>query len=185
MTNARPKQTPFIVPVFIPHAGCPHRCIFCDQGATTGDAAAFPTAREVRRGITQFLSYRRDTTRPTEISFYGGNFLGLPPEQVQLLLATVAGYVQAGQADGIRFSTRPDTIDDRRLDWIRPFPVKTIEIGVQSMNDEALRLSGRGHTALDTERAFDVLAESAFRVGAQIMVGLPGDTHPAAMASAR
>jgi len=139
----------------------------------------------IRKNINQFLAFRRDERRWTEISFYGGNFLGLAPEQVQLLLATAAYYVRQGRADGIRFSTRPDTIDARRLSMIRAFPVTTIEIGVQSLNDEVLRRTRRGHTAEQTRRALALLKETPYRIGAQMMVGLPGDTNAAALATAR
>lgn len=178
-------QTPFIVPVFIPHAGCPHRCIFCNQHSTTGAAEPFPSLAAVRQSIERFLSYRRDRNRRTEISFYGGTFLGLPPERIQLLLATAAGYVRRGRADGIRFSTRPDTVDARRLDLIAEFPVATIEIGIQSLDDEVLRRTRRGHTAEQSRQALALLGETPYRIGAQLMVGLPGETAASAMAGAR
>ena len=185
MADAMQPKRPFIVPVFIPHAGCPHRCIFCNQHSTTGQAELQLSAGGVRQSISAFLEHRRDPQRFTEISFYGGNFLGLPAEQIQLLLATAAAYVRKGQADGIRFSTRPDTIDVGRLELLAPYPVTTIELGVQSMNNEVLERSARGHTADDTLRAIALLAESPYATGLQMMVGLPGDTAATALASAR
>lgn len=179
------KKSPFIVPVFIPHAGCPHRCIFCNQNATTGSNTALPSVSAVRKAIDEYLTYRKDNKRLTEISFYGGNFLGLPPEQIQLLLATATAYVRRGQAKGIRFSTRPDTIDADRLALIAPFPVRTIEIGVQSMNDNVLSTSRRGHTSEDTRRAMALLQGLPYQVGVQMMVGLPGDTGATALATGR
>jgi histone acetyltransferase (RNA polymerase elongator complex component) len=139
----------------------------------------------IRDNIDRFLTYRRDRSRRTEISFYGGTFLGLSPEQIRLLLATAAGYVHQGRVDGIRFSTRPDTIDAQRLAMIADFPVTTIEVGVQSLNDDVLHRSQRGHTAEQTRRALALLKERPYRVGAQLMVGLPGDTEASALATAR
>ncbi len=185
MTAPSSKQSPFIVPVFIPHAGCPHRCVFCNQNATTGQETALPSVSAIRDAIDTYLGYRRDPARLTEISFYGGNFLGLPAEQIQLLLATAAAYVRSGKVHGIRFSTRPDTIDVHRLALIARFPVRTVEIGVQSMNDTVLSTSQRGHTAEDTRRAMGLLKETPYRVGVQMMVGLPGDTAASALASGR
>ncbi len=185
MTDPTPSRRPFIVPVFIPHAGCPHRCIFCNQNATTGQVDTLPSASGIRESISAFLAHRRDPRRFTEISFYGGNFLGLLPEQIQLLLATAAAYVHKGHANGIRFSTRPDTIDSGRLALLDPYPVTTIELGVQSMRNEVLEQSARGHTAEDTLRAVALLAASPYALGLQMMVGLPGDTTAGAMATAR
>ncbi len=185
MTDPTSSRRPFIVPVFIPHAGCPHRCIFCNQHATTGQVDTLPSVSSVRESISAFLAHRRDPRRFTEISFYGGNFLGLLPEQIQLLLATAAAYVRKGLANGIRFSTRPDTIDTGRLALLDPYPVTTIELGVQSMRDEVLEQSARGHTAEDTLRAVALLSGSPYALGLQMMVGLPGDSSAGAMATAR
>jgi histone acetyltransferase (RNA polymerase elongator complex component) len=176
---------PFIIPIFIPHAGCPHRCVFCNQHSTTGKSDEVPSLQTIRATIEQFLQTRRDSDRWTEVSFYGGNFLGLPPDLARMLLSTAASYVRRGDCDGIRFSTRPDTIDLRRLDMIAPFPVTTVEVGVQSLNDDVLSRNLRGHTADQARMAFDLLHERPYRIGAQIMVGLPGDTPASAMAGAR
>jgi histone acetyltransferase (RNA polymerase elongator complex component) len=178
---ATPK--PFVVPVFIPHAGCPHRCVFCDQTRTTGRSERLPGAKELDDAIDRFLGYRKEPRRHTEISFYGGNFLGLPEDKILFLLEHAARYVAGGQADGIRFSTRPDTIDSRRLGLLERFPVTTIELGVQSMNDQVLAATRRGHTARDARRAVALLKETRYRLGLQMMVGLPADTFPSAVAT--
>jgi histone acetyltransferase (RNA polymerase elongator complex component) len=183
-SDARLKK-PYIVPVFIPHAGCPHRCVFCNQHGATGQKESLPKADMIRQTIRRFLSLRRDNRRWTEIAFYGGSFLGLPREQIQLLLATAGGFVRRGRADGIRFSTRPDTIDAERLAWIATFPVTAIELGVQSMSDAVLALAGRGHSAESVRRAVALLKTQPYALGVQMMVGLPGDTPAAALATAR
>jgi histone acetyltransferase (RNA polymerase elongator complex component) len=167
---------PFVVPVFIPHAGCPHRCVFCDQTRTTGRSAVLPDLDRMRADIDRFLAFRRDPRRPTEIAFFGGNFLGLTPERIRFLLDVAAAYVTRGEVQGVRFSTRPDTITDESLSFCAGYPVTTIELGVQSMNDKVLEISRRGHTALDTRRAVALLRTGPWRLGLQMMVGLPGDT---------
>jgi histone acetyltransferase (RNA polymerase elongator complex component) len=178
------QPKPFVVPLFIPHAGCPHRCIFCDQTRTTGRSEAFATADQLHAAIAQFLSYRRDPFRPTEIAFFGGNFLGMAAERIHFLLELGAAYVSRGTARGLRFSTRPDTITTETLKLIAGFPVTTIELGVQSMNDQVLEISRRGHTALDTRRAMALLRPGPYRLGLQMMVGLPGDTLEQALTTA-
>jgi histone acetyltransferase (RNA polymerase elongator complex component) len=183
-TNPTPSK-PFVVPVFLPHAGCPHRCVFCNQQATTGQEERLPAVSVIRRTIRDFLAHRKERARRTEISFYGGNFLGLAPELITLLLATAAGFVQNGEADGIRFSTRPDTIDATRLALLTRFPVTTVELGVQSMNDAVLRQSQRGHTAQTVREAVALLRTRPYALGLQMMVGLPGDTAATALATAR
>ena len=102
-----------------------------------------------------------------------------------VLLAEAAEYVMTGRVNNIRFSTRPDTIDSQRLDWIKDFPVKTIELGVQSMDERVLSDTKRGHSAEDTEKAIQLLKKLNYEVGVQLMVGLPGDTPERSIASAK
>jgi histone acetyltransferase (RNA polymerase elongator complex component) len=166
---------PFIVPVFIPHAGCPHRCVFCNQTCTTGRHIPLPDPESVRTAVDAFLTYSKKPRPCTEIAFFGGNFLGLALPQIESLLSVAAEYVHRGQAHGIRFSTRPDTIDEARLDILRRYPVSSVELGVQSMNDAVLRKVRRGHTVGDTLAAVALLKQYPYNLGLQIMTGLPGE----------
>jgi histone acetyltransferase (RNA polymerase elongator complex component) len=177
------KKKPFVIPIFIPHAGCPHRCVFCDQTRTTSRSAEPVTVEDLNETVTRFLSYRKDPARFTEISFYGGNFLGLSTNQISNFLALAARYIYQGQAQGIRFSTRPDTVDRERLELLAAFPVTTIEIGVQSMHDEVLAISRRGHSVQDIDDAVKLLKTTPYRTGLQMMVGLPGDSFERSMAT--
>lgn len=181
--NTPPK--PLIVPVFIPHAGCPHRCVFCSQTSTTGCTDPFPDTSAVKRTIDAFLGYGGKDRRPIEIAFFGGNFLGLESRRITDLLSIAADYIHRGKAHGIRFSTRPDTIDRNKLDLISTFPVSTVELGVQSMNDKVLKLTRRGHTSEDTLRAVARLKKKPYQLGLQIMVGLPGDSEAGAVSTGR
>jgi len=178
-SNQRPgtSNRPFIVPIFLPHAGCPHRCVFCNQTSITGSKENSITADDVRARVEVFLNYNKKQRKPVQIAFFGGNFLGQAPEVVEKMLAEATSFVRQGRADSIRFSTRPDTIDRRRLEIISAFPVSTIELGVQSMNDGVLAASRRGHTRADTIEAVKLLKKSEYEIGLQIMVGLPGDNR--------
>ncbi len=178
-------QTPLIVPVFVPHAGCPHRCAFCNQSMITGASAAPLDPSSIRLQVSSFLEGCRNDTRPSQIAFYGGNFLGISPARITALLSEAARFVAGKRIDGIRFSTRPDTIDSERLALLDGFPVETIEIGTQSMDDGVLAKSRRGHTSADTARAADLVREGGFQLGLQIMVGLPGDDEDVSMETAR
>jgi histone acetyltransferase (RNA polymerase elongator complex component) len=177
------KKKPFVIPIFIPHAGCPHRCTFCNQTRTTNRTKEPVTADDLNETVTRFLSYRKDPARFTEISFYGGNFLGLPSDRIIHYLAFAARHIHQGQAQGIRFSTRPDTVDQERLELLAGFPVTTIEIGVQSMHDEVLANSRRGHSVQDIDDAVNLLKTTSYRLGLQMMVGLPGDSFERSMAT--
>ena len=183
MTGSNPyPQRPFIIPVFITHAGCPHRCVFCNQVVIADQTNRLALA-EIEAHIEQFLAYRQNNRSITQISFYGGNFLGLPANVCQDLLALADRFVRAGHVDTIRFSTRPDTITPDRLNFIKAFHVATVELGVQSMHDQVLQAARRGHTSADTVGAVKHLKDAGLEGGLQRLIGLPGDTPATALAS--
>jgi len=180
-TGARP----FIIPVFIPMSGCPHRCAFCNQTAITGVKPHAISPSAVTRAIDTYLPFVRDRGRSVQIAFYGGNFLGLPEQHLHDLLAIATAHVTCGDVTSIRFSTRPDTITESRLAAIRDFPVHTIELGVQSMDDRVLARANRGHNAQCTVNAARMVASAGYALGLQMMTGLPGDTPRSALRTAR
>jgi radical SAM enzyme (TIGR01210 family) len=183
-SGSRKNQKPFIIPVFLPHAGCPHRCVFCDQAAITGENQSLPSTESLCEQVNAFIAFKSKQRKEVQIAFYGGNFLGLSETTIQTLLQEAAAFVQSGKADGIRFSTRPDTIDTARLSWLKNYPVAAIELGVQSLDDRVLLLSNRGHTARDTEKAVELLKQNNYQIGLQLMLGLPGDNEDRAIKSA-
>lgn len=176
---------PLVIPVFIPNAGCPHRCVFCNQVAVTGRAAGQPTAAALREQVDRFLSHRTRQRRAVEIAIFGGNFLGLDAPTAANLLKAAARYVSAGKVDGLRFSTRPDTLTRETIELLRPYPVTTVELGAQSMSDSVLKHSRRGHSAADTSSALMLLKSAGYATGLQLMVGLPSETRSDVAATAQ
>jgi histone acetyltransferase (RNA polymerase elongator complex component) len=140
---------------------------------------------QIRAQIHQFLGYKNGRRKPVQISFYGGNFLGLNIAEITRLLDLAAEFIRQGQVDSLRFSTRPDTITPEHLDIIAAYPVATIELGVQSMDDQILALAERGHSAADTVRAVEQLKDHQFEIGLQMMVGLPGDNEIQSLTTAQ
>ncbi len=167
-----------IVPVFIPNQGCPHRCIFCEQEKITSQPVKTIDKTHVELILNQALGSKRfDPEQKPEIAFYGGTFTGLPFDQMVDLLNTAAAYIAGGRFYGIRVSTRPDALDDERLKALKHYGVSTVELGVQSMDDRVLNLSNRGHTEKDITIAVRRLKKQGFKVGVQLMPGLPGDSE--------
>jgi histone acetyltransferase (RNA polymerase elongator complex component) len=162
-----------IIPFFIPHAGCPHQCVFCDQKNITGRRAP-PPLSSVPATIGRYLQTYTGSGS-VQVAFYGGSFTGLPLEVQQAYLEPVQPFIEARQILDIRLSTRPDGISDDVLALLKRYHVGTVELGVQSMDDDVLLLSGRGHTAADTVRAVQLLRKHGFTRGLQLMPGLPGD----------
>jgi len=165
-----------IVPIFIMNRGCPRRCLYCNETLTAEHHPDRLEEEGFRRTVLDALQHRRGAGGPVQIAFYGGTFTGMPRAEQRRLLGLAAPFLSEGTVDGVRISTRPDEIDAEGLDLIRRMGVTTVEVGAQSLDDEVLRLSRRGHSAADTLRAFALLKERGFQTGIHLMAGLPGDS---------
>ena len=167
---------PFIIPFFITHQGCPHRCIYCDQRASGGSREEGVSSGSVVEGIAAGLaSPRLQAGRAVEVAFYGGTFTGLPWGRQDELLAAVRPFLEDGRVHGLRLSTRPDALSPEQVEFLARRRVTTVEIGVQSFDDKVLEAAGRGHTAADAEGAAERVREAGLRLGIQLLPGLPGE----------
>jgi histone acetyltransferase (RNA polymerase elongator complex component) len=168
----------YIIPFFIPHEGCPHGCVFCNQNRITG-SVEMVQPEQVLPTINRYRSTYRQNPRRVEVAFFGGSFTGIPVQlQINYLENAYAALMQ-GLIDGIRLSTRPDYIDQAVLDRLKRYGVDTIELGVQSMDDIVLKKSGRGHSADHVRTSASLILDNGFNLGLQMMIGLPGDTADA------
>ncbi|MBQ3009958.1 MAG: radical SAM protein [Oscillospiraceae bacterium] len=165
------RQT--IIPVFVPHVGCPNDCVFCNQRRISGAVRPI-TPREVSCAIEQGAAITPNGVQ-RQLAFYGGSFTAIPAEEQERLLDAVQPYLADGTIDSIRLSTRPDAIDDTVLSRLKKYGVKTIELGAQSMDDIVLEMCGRGHTAKHVEQAAQLVKQHGFDLILQMMTGLPGD----------
>lgn len=172
---------PLLVPFFIPHLGCPHRCVFCDQEKVAGATSALPGEAEL---LGRIAEYRRGAPgREVEVAFYGGTFTALSHLDQEALLLPLQPLIVSSEVASVRVSTRPDAIDAGRAHFLREMGVRTVELGVQSFDAEVLLLSGRGHGAAVVDEAVATLKSAGIAVGIQLMPGLPGDTPERALAS--
>ena len=166
----------FTIPVFIPGVACPFQCIFCDQKKISG-SSGLPSDEMVNEIICRNLETISRENTIIEAGFFGGTFTGLKPELQQRYFDVVRPFIQKGRIDSIRISTRPDFISHEILTFLKKNHVRTIELGAQSMDDEVLMRSSRGHTVRDTITASQMITEAGFSLGLQMMIGLPGDTE--------
>ena len=158
-----------IIPIFVPHLGCPNDCVFCDQRRISGSPLPATGA-----AVTAALEKARaEGLAGAQLAFYGGSFTAIDPAGQEELLAAAQPFREDGTIRALRLSTRPDAIDGAALERLLRCGVETVELGAQSMDDRVLRAAGRGHTAADTERAVRRLKEAGFRVVLQMMTGLP------------
>ena len=162
------------IPVFIPHLGCPNNCVFCDQRQISG-RLSFDESGVKREIETALSTVNRDDE--VEIAFFGGSFTGIDRDLMLRLLDISDEFVRDGRVGEVRCSTRPDYIDTEILSILRSHNVRTVELGIQSISQNVLDKSRRGHSAERSVAACRAVKEAGFRLIGQMMIGLPGSTQ--------
>ncbi len=162
------------IPIFVPHKGCPHDCIFCNQRKITGQTTD-TTKEDVNRITEENLSTFTDDYR-AEIAFFGGSFTGIELSKQNELLEEAHKYILSGKVDALRCSTRPDYITEEIVCNLKNYGMGCIELGVQSTDEEVLSASKRGHSFEDVIKAAEIIKKHDIELGVQMMLGLPKDT---------
>lgn len=158
------------LPIFIPHLGCPHDCVFCSQRKITGCESDI-TPLQAEKMIESYLE-TTDENSMIEVAFFGGSFTGIDMGLQEEFLKAANKF--SGRISGIRLSTRPDYISEDILDLLCRFGVTEIELGAQSSDDEVLRINRRGHTFLQTCEAAKMIKSRGVGLGLQMMLGMAG-----------
>jgi len=171
-----PKENKRTIPIFIPHVGCKNECVFCNQRKISGQQNIV-LADDVKKQIEDALSKYKKDEKEIEVAFFGGSFTGIDKSDQIEYLEVVKEFIDKKEISSIRISTRPDYINQEILDVLKKYNVKIIELGVQSMDDEVLLLSKRGHTSDDVRKASKLIKENGFVLGHQLMCGLPGSNY--------
>lgn len=165
----------YIIPIFVPHLGCPNNCIFCNQKRISGQTKMV-NADDVKNTIEYYLKHFKDDNKYVEVAFFGGSFTAIEVSKQVELLEAVQEYIKNKKVNSIRISTRPDCIDKEILKRMKKYHVKTIELGVQSTNNYILSRCKRGHTGEDVKKASKLIRMHGFILGHQMMIGLPEST---------
>ena len=166
----------YIIPIFVPHLGCKKCCTFCNQRTISGEQKQV-TSEDVKNTIEYYLKNFRTDKNYVEVAFFGGSFTAIDIEKQKELLNAVQPYIKDKKVNSIRLSTRPDAIDKTILKMLKKYNVKTIELGVQSTNNYILARCKRGHSFEDVIKASKLIRLYGFRLGHQMMVGLPDSTE--------
>ncbi|WP_334309586.1 elongator complex protein 3 [Peptostreptococcus sp.] len=172
-----------IIPIFVPHQGCPHDCIFCNQQKITGVSTDM-TGEKAREIIEESLK-TIDMDAEIEIAFFGGSFTAIDKDKQIELLSVAKEYKDKKIVKDIRMSTRPDCIDEEELTLIKKYGATIIELGVQSMDEDVLLESLRGHKSDVVVESSRLIKEFGFTLGLQMMVGLPTDSEEKCIFTAR
>lgn len=180
--NINPKlERGKIFPIFIPFAGCPHHCIFCAQERQTGTGRQ-SVAEAVSKAQIAFPEFLAKTKSALiDIAFYGGTFTAIDEEDFFLCLDFFKSCKELAEEKGItllgRCSTRPDALTPERLQQLKALGIDLIELGIQSFNDTVLTQSNRAYTKETAILACQTVLAQGFKLGIQLMAGLPSQNE--------
>jgi histone acetyltransferase (RNA polymerase elongator complex component) len=160
-----------------------HDCVFCNQHRITDISADSNPLTNLKSIISDLEPHT--SAHDAQLAFYGGSFTALPVTQQTELLEAAQPFLHINPQNSIRISTRPDYIDESIIKRLKEYGVKTVELGAQSMCDDVLLLSHRGHTASDVEKAAGIVKNAGFELILQMMTGLPGDTNEKSLHTAK
>lgn len=174
---ARQKQK-LLIPVFIPFAGCPQRCIYCAQELQSGTSCneLEHLYVEAKRNLPEVLLSRQKLGKEIELAFYGGTFTLLPSVWQTKWLNLAGELKEKGLIQSARCSTRPDALSYTLLNYLKKSGLSTVEIGVQSFDFETLKQSKRHYTPAQAIDAANMVQEAGLNLVLQLLPGLPGST---------
>ncbi|MCR4666143.1 MAG: radical SAM protein [Desulfovibrio sp.] len=165
-----------LYPFFIPFRGCPNRCLFCAQESVTGKSASFSLETELHCLEKALYEKRQRDGKPCELAFYGGTFTALEDEEFRACVKSAERAIRAGLISHYRCSTRPDRLSPERLSVLAESGCRTIELGVQSFDEESLDASRRGYSGRVAEEACETVLGAGFQLGVQLLPGMPAST---------
>ena len=165
---------------------CPNRdgskgtggCIFCDNGAFN------PSYCNPQKSITQQLDegiefhqwrYRKSVDYLAYFQAFSNTYKPLP--ELRRLYEEALSHPKVR---GIVIGTRPDCIDDEKLDYLQELSQKhyvAVEYGIESCYDSTLQYINRGHDFATTRKAVEATAKRGIHTGGHIILGLPGETR--------
>lgn len=165
---------------------CPNRdgsvgrggCTYCDNAAfhPSYSTAGKSLHRQLDEGI-EFHKVRYRTTEHYLAYFQSYSNTYAPIERLKQLYSEALSHPQVV---GIVIGTRPDCVDEEKLDYIAGLAenhVVIVEYGIESCNDATLKRINRGHDFATAQKAVRMTAERGIDVGAHFILGLPGETR--------
>jgi oxygen-independent coproporphyrinogen-3 oxidase len=114
---------------------------------------------------------------PETIYFGGGTPTALTTSQLEFLLGGFRERLDLSSLTEWTIEANPGSVSARKAALLRKSGVTRISLGVQSWNDELLKLLGREHNSQQAEQSFHILRAAGFaNVNVDLMFGLPGQT---------
>ena len=170
------------IAIYIGMAFCPTRCFYCSFAANPimgNKKLVNPYLEALIYEIREMKKYVDERNLNIETVYFGG---GTPTavnnEEFELIMQEAYNAFVKGK--GIKEFTvecgRPDSITKEKLETMKKFNVTRISINPQTMNDETLKMIGRGHNSKDVIEKFNLARSMGFNdINMDMIIGLPGE----------
>ncbi|GAB6189101.1 radical SAM protein [Marinitoga arctica] len=165
----------YIIPIFIPHAGCKKICVFCNEYSATGIKIK-PNKENLNNTFEKYIKYFPKNIIPF-IAFYGATFTGMNDKDMKFYLDWAQEKINNRKSLGIRFSTSPEEITKEKINILKNYNINFIELGVQSFYENVLNASNRPHNIDDIWNAIELLEKNNIDYGIHLMTGLPESSY--------
>lgn len=156
---------------------CQRRCVYCDFYSTTLGAA--DRGRYVD-ALCRELAGRADEAagrRLASVYMGGGTPSQLAPAELERLLHTVWAVYEVTPDAEVTLEANPDDLTPDYVAALAALPVNRVSLGVQTFDDDALRLLRRRHTGRQAVAAVESLARAGVdNLSVDLIYGLPGQT---------
>jgi elongator complex protein 3 len=195
--------TAFSLPHICPHGTCifcpggppegtPQSYVADGPGMKSAMALKFDPFLQIRRSLQKYAENGHDTSK-VEAIIEGGTFMALPRfyqlDFVKGIYDGLNGFALSSLEEsqsmnesaksrcvGLTIESKPDWCETHHIDQMLSYGVTRLEIGVQSLRDDVLKISNRGHTTKDSINALKRARDSGLKVVCHMMPGLPGST---------
>ena len=165
------KNTPRGVYIHIPF--CKYICSYCDFNKF------FIQRQPVDKYIDCLIKEIETIEQVSDIeTIYigGGTPSALNDEQLHRLLTALRKKI-SGQLREFTFEANPEDLVDSRVALVKEYGVDRISMGVQTFNNELLKILGRGHVANDVDMAINNCKKHGIEnINVDLMFSLPKQT---------
>lgn len=154
---------------------CAKKCSYCDfYSLSYNKAHAESYAEAVLRNIRH---YSDKLTILDTVYFGGGTPSLLPAEYISRFMAEIKNSFNMAENSEITLEANPNTLTAERLEMLRKSGINRLSIGIQSMNDDELKILGRTHTAERAAKAvYDAKSAGFDNISCDLMAAIPNQT---------
>lgn len=155
---------------------CKRRCIYCDFYSTTQNEKKAAYINALCWELDQRKSYLEGEKIET-IYLGGGTPSQLEAKDFEQIFQALYRLYEISPEAEITIEANPDDLTDEYVGMLRTFPFNRLSMGIQTFQEDILRLLHRRHTAQQAVEAFNRCRKAGFtNISIDLMYGLPGET---------